>query len=254
MPTRNDQIAQLALLSGDKVLGSLPDVLSQQEQERLARVKEDQRQREYEQTFGQRRREFDADLDLNTRQQTEAERHNRAAEDIQRLNAGRVQAAADKTFDINVRRLSEKMTQLGIPELKNDVQRVSGLLTEYEGKDLPGMGATAFLPNAVLSDEGYEVRQAIATVRNKLLKIRSGAAVTDPEMARLAEELGAKLGGTDREIRLAWPQIVAGVSAIESGISAGYDDDVVQTFDERVSARQGASRSSDDNVIDFGDL
>lgn len=230
------QTGELALLTGDRVLAPLGEGLVN---EALDKEGTSLNIQANEVAAGENTRRFGLEQAMLGRRQTEVERHNRAMEEIGRLTAARARLGVQNQFDNNVRRLSESMTRLGIPELKQDVAAVSDLLAKHEGEDLPGFGATSVLPDAMLSNEGVEFRQAVARVRNKLLKIRSGAAVTDPEMARLADELGAKLGGTDREIRLAWPDIMAGIQAIESGIVSGFDPEVVETFESRFNDRQG---------------
>lgn len=253
------QTGELAILSGDKVLAPLGEGLYNEAIDKEAGALSI---KAGEVLSAEDARRWGLDETMGRRKQTEVERHNRAMEELGGLQLYRAQRMDEKDFDTNVRRLSEKMTQYGIPELRNDVDRVGGLIDKYKG-DLPGVGATAWVPDALLSKEGVEFRQAIATVRNKLLKIRSGAAVTDPEMARLAEELGQRLGGTDREIALAWPSITEGISMLENGILSGYDDDVVQTFQERLKSRAPSSprtpaapRASggEENVVDWSSL
>ena len=171
-------------------------------------------------------------------------RHNKEMEDYYRNRDTAQSRMQKKDFDNNVRKLSEKMTQMGIPELQYDVGRINDSLKPYmddKNKDIPGIGQTGMVPNMFIGDEGVKIRQGLAAVRNKLLKVRSGAAVTDPEMARFAQELITTMDtiSTDRELLLTWPQVAAGISKIESGISAGYDPEVVETF----RGRMGQSES-----------
>jgi len=170
---------------------------------------------------------------------SETMRHNKAMEDYYRNRETAQSRMVQKDFDTNVRRLSEKMTQMGIPELQYDVGRINESLKPYiddPDKNIPGIGQTGMAPNMWVSDEGINIRQGLAAVRNKLLKVRSGAAVTDPEMARFAQELITTMDtiSTDRELRLTWPQVAAGIAQIENGIVAGYDPEVVQTFRSRL--------------------
>jgi hypothetical protein len=170
-------------------------------------------------------------------------RNHKAMEDIYRNRGSAQDRMYQKDFDTNVRRLSEKMTQMGIPELQYDVGRINESLKPYiddPSKDIPGIGKTGMAPNMWVSDEAVGIRQGLAAVRNKLLKVRSGAAVTDPEMARFAQELITTMDtiSTDRELRLTWPQVAAGIAQIEKGILAGYPEDVVGTFQGRLGGEQ----------------
>jgi hypothetical protein len=204
--------------------GLRADVLGQQQQ------KEKQDQRNMMQNY------YD-------RAQTETARHNKAMEDYYNTRGNAQDRMVEKDFNTNVRRLSEKMTQMGIPELQYDVSRITESLQPYiddPNKDIPGIGKTGMAPNMMVSDEAVGIRQGLAAVRNKLLKVRSGAAVTDPEMARFAQELITTMDtiSTDRELRLTWPQVAAGIAQIEKGIEAGYPDEVVQTFKSRLGGQQ----------------
>jgi hypothetical protein len=171
---------------------------------------------------------------------TETIRHNKAMEEA-RVLKNALGGMTMKDFKTDVRKFSEAMTRMGVPELKGDVDRVSGLLGPYyeggerEGEGIEGVGGGGWKPNRMVGDDAIKLRQGLASVRNKLLKLRSGAAVTDPEMARFAQELVERLDGlsTDRELLLTWPAIVEGVRNVEAGIAAGYDPEVREVFYEQ---------------------
>lgn len=252
------QVGDIAMLTGDDKLGAFGKVLNEDvgksESEALGvRGSEQQRQ-----LTGDYYKQLAAQAGLSqamaTRKQNEEERHNKESERIAELNALRARQGAANVDANNVRRLSEHMTSAGIPQLKDAVGNVTGLMKEAGG-DLPGVGATGVLPQFMLTKKGQQMRQGFASVRNQLLKTRSGSAVTDNESARLAEELGAM--STDEAMMTAWPRVVAQVEAIERSIKAGYDDDVVNTFDQRNTrgaAQAAPAPTGGAKVVKWGDL
>ena len=243
---RRKDIGELAQLTGDPSLSKFGQNLTRDvgRQQSLAVAKQD-KEAQRKLTGGyyeQMAKQFGEQHTLAMRKQDEIERRNKWIEKHGTQQERRLKHTMQKEFDNNVRKYSETMTRLGVPELKRDVLAAQDILAPYleEGADIPGLGATGWLPETALSTEGLKVRQALARIRNKLLKVRSGAAVTDPEMARFAEELGARIGGigTDEQLKLAWPEIVQSIKAIESGISAGYQPEVIATWEQRYADRQ----------------
>jgi hypothetical protein len=114
--------------------------------------------------------------------------------------------------------VTESANKLGNTFSKEDV---SGLLTsiinvdklmDIDGdSDIAGFGGIANVAGvpvvgaaaeAVLSDEGKKNRQAIAGVRNTILKLRSGGAITENEQARLLNEIGEGLFKSDEQLRI----------------------------------------------------
>lgn len=225
------QTGELSMLSGDRVLQPLGQNLYN---EALDKENTSLNIKDTEVSDAEDVRRFGLEQAMAARQQTETERHNRAMEEKESAATLRLQLAENRAFDQDVRRLSEKMVTLKIPELKADMDQVDTMLSKYAGQDLPGVGATGWLPNFLKSSDGADLSQRIAAVRNKLLQARSGAAVTDPETNRLLEELGSM---TDRELILAWPKVRAALEVVENTVLSGYDPAVVSTFQERFNNR-----------------
>ncbi len=105
-------------------------------------------------------------------------------------------------------------------------------------REVPGYGdIEGALPNWLISDEGQEVRQAISSFKNPLLKLRSGAAVTATELERLNAELGE--GFMVSEERLMYGLKLAREIQLryEVTLLAGFSDEAVQTWYNRQGKR-----------------
>jgi len=105
-------------------------------------------------------------------------------------------------------------------------------------REVPGYGdIEGALPNWLTSDEGQEVRQAISSFKNPLLKLRSGAAVTATELERLNAELGE--GFMVSEERLMYGLKLAREIQLryEVTLLAGFSDEAVQTWYNRQGKR-----------------
>lgn len=248
---RQSEIGALAQLTGDEVLQPFGVGLSKRVQEStLAEAMNLQRKKQRKLTkdyYDQQADRFGKTHALALRRQAEDEKHNEYLRTVGSPAERRLAFTIKKTFDDNVRKYSETMTRLNIPELKGDVMRVTAILDQYQeggkrfGEGIEGVGLGGLKPGRFISDEAVHLRQGLASVRNKLLRLRSGAAVTDPEMARFADELIEQFDGmgTDRELLLTFPHIVAGIKNIEAGIGAGYDPQVVATWEQEFHKIQG---------------
>jgi len=248
---RQSEIGALAQLTGDEVLQPFGVGLSKRTQaSTLAEVANLQRKKQRDLTqsyYDQMEDQFGRKHALALRKQAEDEKHNKYLREVGSPAERRLANTIKKQFDDNVRKYSETMTRLNIPELKGDVMRVTTILDQYQeggkraGEGIEGVGFGGLKPGRFISDEAVNLRQGLASVRNKLLRLRSGAAVTDPEMARFADELIEQFDGmgTDRELLLTFPHIVAGIKNIEAGIGAGYDPQVVATWEQQFHDIQG---------------
>lgn len=111
--------------------------------------------------------------------------------------AGMRAGGTQERFDTKLKTsLADKVNALGIPDIKVSLNNlnsvVPGGLDGYKaGTALPGIsGKDAALPTNRLSGKALQVRQAAQSVGNQVLKLRSGAAVTDGEAMRTLAELG----------------------------------------------------------------
>ncbi len=103
--------------------------------------------------------------------------------------------------DNDVRAFSDRMEKSGMSVIPEVLTNIEYQLGKYKGKDIPGYGATGWVPSIMTSEGGKDVRQAVDSLRNTLLKIKSGSAVTDSEARRLYDELGTSIGQSDEQLR-----------------------------------------------------
>jgi hypothetical protein len=148
------------------------------------------------------------------------------------------QAAADSKQQASnekaVTKFSDTLQKEGIPELETAVSGAEGAISRYKEGEVPGVGPLKnAVPDALMSDEGKDVRQALAAVRNIVLSARSGAAVTDQELRRLVEEIGTGTGKTEADLRRGLKRIRERVDKIKENAAAGVSDEVLGAYQER---------------------
>lgn len=101
------------------------------------------------------------------------------------------------------------------------------------GQDIPGFGATGFVPMFALSKEGKKLRTAFQNLLNVTLKDRSGAAVTPPEFERLKVELGNFAGATDEDFRNGIRRAKKALEETTKAILAGYPPEAYEKYKEQ---------------------
>jgi hypothetical protein len=92
---------------------------------------------------------------------------------------------------------------------------------------------TGILPSGLLSKEGRAVRQDVAQIRTQVLKAMSGAAVTEPEAARLYEQIGLYLGGSDEDVIRGLGMLNATQQARKQNIFSGAHPSAVEEYQRR---------------------
>jgi hypothetical protein len=98
----------------------------------------------------------------------------------------------DSTQAVN--ELNKAYEKLDLRQIDSAVTQLENTLSSIVGNnpttDLPGVGPLAgYAPDFMTSARGLNLRADLATASNILLRARSGAAVTDPEMRRFLEEM-----------------------------------------------------------------
>ncbi|TET54262.1 MAG: hypothetical protein E3J54_02510 [Actinobacteria bacterium] len=88
-------------------------------------------------------------------------------------------------------------------------------------------------PDFAISTEGKNLRGAVASVFNRMLKLRSGAAVTDPELRRLMTEFGQGKVKTDDQLREGLKKARLHLNKAISNIAAGYTPEAVNSWDKK---------------------
>jgi hypothetical protein len=217
------------------------------------------------------------ELQIRQAQQAETQRHNQATEGLtekgqrqalqiaqmnnerQRENnaTARENAATNRQLAADAKKVaadekavtkySDTLQKEGIPELETAVGGAEAVMNKYKKGEVPGIGALKnALPAAAMSDEGKDVRQALAQVRNIVLSARSGAAVTDQELRRLVEEIGTGVGMSEDDIRRGLGRVRARLETIKSNAAAGVSDEVKSTYEERggVKVQRGGAKPS----------
>ena len=150
---------------------------------------------------------------------------------------------AEEKLDKGVRRIADNFEKTGVIDLLPILERVDqqlvdldinkGIDVENLDKDVPGFGATGFLPDILTFKESQNLRQDVNAAVNLLLKARSGGAVTPQEASRLASEL--KGANTDRALLVGLRNLR---NALKSGISnviASVPPDSAKLYNERNS-------------------
>jgi hypothetical protein len=153
----------------------------------------------------------------NQRENRELRRETASATQADR--AARAEDRRERQLYTDVQRLDKA---IGDPlmDLVQSASDIRGQLSKYkpdaEGRvDLPGYGPMAqWLPGALVGEEGRTLRSTIQGLENKLLKARSGGAVSVPEAERLGVELQtARNATTENELIGALNRFAAGLDA-----------------------------------------
>lgn len=177
---------------------------------------------------------------------------------IQRESAAALRedkAATKRTENVDkeVTKFSTNLQKEGIPDVEAALSSAEAIFGKYTdpktGKvgDVPGVGRiTNALPDWAVSDEGKDVRSSLAAVSNIVLSARSGAAVTDQELRRLARELQLSLGGDAAGMQKAYAKFRARFEAVKANLAAGVSDDVKQVYEERggIKIQRGGAKPS----------
>ena len=142
-----------------------------------------------------------------------------------------------KELDKKVERFSKEIEKSGVGGTESVLADIESKITEIrkddKNADIPGFGATAKLPDFMLTEKGKQLRQRVATLFNTVLKDRSGAAVTSQELTRLKNEFGQGLIKTDDQLLDALDRFRNVLDEHKLTLAAGYDDDVVSTWQSR---------------------
>jgi len=225
---RKQAMGELGVFSGDPVLSQLGGQLQESAQSEAWReAQQDMHQR------GILTRALEAEQERAfTREENEKNRKNALYIAGMRNRDGMEMSLKD--FLRYKRDLGKQYSGSGLGDLESTLTSLEEDLKKYEGKDIPGAGLTAFLPGVALSTEGRSIKQRVAELRNKLLKVRSGAAVTDAEFQRLSEEMGAWTGTSDRELLQFVSQIRKTLDDGKAHIFAGYEPEVVELYQTEI--------------------
>jgi hypothetical protein len=156
----------------------------------------------------------------------EKQRQAREAADI------KVAEKKEARFEGDVNKLSTTYDKSGIPSAVSVIQNLERLIPEKG--DIPGYGRVAgMLPDAMVSAEGEDVRQAVSTLFNIELKDRSGAAVTDQELNRLKKEFGQGSWKSDDQLRKGIKAYKERLKEVIRNIDAGFTPEAREEYKNR---------------------
>ena len=104
-------------------------------------------------------------------------------------------------------------------------------LTETGGggpDGIPGIGnIQGIMPEFAMTAERSEIRANFEKIANTILKARSGAAVTTPEMKRLAKELQRGIGTSDEKMMTAYNNLKLHTAMIREAMKQGMKANTV---------------------------
>lgn len=130
--------------------------------------------------------------------------------------------ASEQKLDTKTRQYAQDLQKTNIPTAVTQLERVYSLLPPKG--DAPGYGrAAGMLPDAFVTQDGEDLRQSVQAVFNIELKDRSGAAVSDQELARLKREFGQGTWKTGDQLRKGLAQYEARLKEVMRNIDAGAD-------------------------------
>lgn len=143
----------------------------------------------------------------------------------------RVRTKAEEALTKKTMEFSNRMDKGGLAELGGVINNVQATLPlDDAGKDVAGYGATGFLPDFLVTKAGKDNRQAVASLRNILLKARSGGAVTPEEEARYLGELGEGSSKSDDQLRQGIKNTINFLKSKQQNIAAGFTPAVIQQY------------------------
>jgi len=223
-------------------------VLSQEAQGHAKTLGEAAAQRKYRDEMQQLQRDQMARADERFGiEQTYREKKDEEDRALKRALAELRASTTTGQMDRSLQSLSREYRKENVPQLKQAFTELNEVVSPFldeQGnlKDgLPGIGATGLLPAGMLTEEGKTVRSKVANVRNQVLRMMSGAAVTDPEAARLYEQIGEYLGGTDEQVLMGLRALQNMAERNEAAVLAGYSPDVVDVFTRRMAGERVGS-------------
>jgi hypothetical protein len=143
--------------------------------------------------------------------------------------------AQDQKVNSQTTQFSNQIQKIGLPQAQQQLTTIQGIIDKYKDKkELPGYGMVdSLLPTAMLPQEGQQLRQAVASFANVLLKTRSGAAVTDPEQRRFMEELGNGKLVSSARLKQGIGQMQSLLDAEKKNAAAGVSQDVLDRYSEQ---------------------
>lgn len=134
---------------------------------------------------------------------------------------------------------SNQMQKIGIPQAQQQLDTIDAILAKHadSADKVPGYGRLeGAVPGMFLSGDAQELRQAVQSLANVVLKMRSGAAVTEPEQKRFIIELGSGAWMPEERLIQGLKMMRGLVNSEKANAAAGASNDVLDSY----SATPGA--------------
>jgi hypothetical protein len=130
--------------------------------------------------------------------------------------------------------------------MESALQIAEGRLSQHKEGELPGYGRVmGGIPSFALPAEAQMARSDMSAAANILLKIRSGAAVTESENRRFLTEIASGAGMDEKALRHGWENVRREFEAKKGNILAQADDATLNTYNERAPIEMRRRRSTD---------
>ena len=161
---------------------------------------------------------------------------------IAQQNADTRRAAVDTKSDKSGDKLAADQERAGerlstkaslIAPMIHSAQKVQDMLDAAGDKSIPGLGYTGMLPGVMLSKEGNINRAQIKMFANAMLRNQAGLSQTLSETENANLEMLANGKFSEKEFKASWPNLMEKVNTSVNATRAGYNPDVVKTFEDR---------------------
>ena len=178
--------------------------------------------------------QLDAEQSARNFQGVEAQRaanNQRAAENQSFQQTQKVQG--------QVNQFAGQLQKIGIPQAQQQLDTIDGILAKHKGTgdEIPGYGRIeGAVPSMFLSSDAQELRQAVQSLANVVLKTRSGAAVTEPEQKRFIMELGNGSWMPEERLIQGLKMMRGLVDSEKTNAAAGVSNDVLSSYSQTPGA------------------
>lgn len=149
------------------------------------------------------------------------------------ISGGKAEERKNEKLNRDTQELSERLNKAGLDELASVSEQIRSLFDLEGNADIPGAGMTAAAPDYLISKQGQDVRQAVAALKNIILRARSGGAVTPQEEKRFLEEIGIGATRSDAQLRAGIKNVLNRLQAKQQNILAGFGDEAKQKYLDR---------------------
>lgn len=160
-------------------------------------------------------------------------------------------------FDKKVSDVSKRIEKSGLIERTRAMQDIENYLdAEYNANldkpkdiDIGGMGVMGGLRPDFLTDEGdVSFRQNVQSLANQLLKVRSGAAVTDQEYRRFLKEVGSGNFSSEKDLMNGLKKMREDIKNQTANITKTYGKDVSKEYIDRTGVQLYEGGKSSDKI------